>query len=102
MAAHVRASFTDDDSLSDRVALEMVHLNAPQASTATAVTNNNDLDAQTPLNDSIGTTDGNTPVTNDRRSASNAGLMEGINREYEIPNIFTYKKVISTKQIYFI
>jgi hypothetical protein len=91
MAARIRASFTDDDSISDHLTLEMVRLNAPQT---TSTTTNNDPDEQVTLNESAGTTGGSTAATNDFLSTSNPGLTEGINREYEIPNLFTYKKVI--------
>jgi len=97
MAARVRASFTDDDSISDHLTLEMVRINAPQT-TSTII--NNDPDELMILNESIGTTGGSTPATNDFLSTSNPGLIEGINREYEIPNLFTYKKVIRIKIIF--
>jgi len=99
MAARVRASFTDDDSISDHLTLEMVRINAPQT---TSTMTNNDLDELTTLNESGGTTGGNTPATNDFLLTSNPGLIEGINREYEIPNLFTYKKVIRIKIIFFL
>jgi regulator of G-protein signaling len=92
MAARIRASFTDDDSISDHLTLEMVRLNAPQT---TSTTTNNDPDEQVTLNESAGTTGGSTAATNDFLSTSNPGLTEGINREYEIPNLFTYKKIES-------
>jgi hypothetical protein len=100
MAARVRASFTDDDSISDHLNLEMVRINAPQTTTSTNI--NNDPDEQATLNDSAGANFGNTPATNDFLMTSNPGLMEGINREYEIPNLFTYKKVISNRLVYLI
>ncbi len=91
MAARVRASFTDDDSISDHLTLEMVRINAPQIISPTT---NNDQDEQTTLNDSAGTTGFNTPATNDFLSTSQTGLIEGYNRDCEMPNLFTYKKVI--------
>jgi hypothetical protein len=93
MAARVRASFTDDDSISDHLNFEMVRINAPQITSPT--TTNNDPDEQTTLNDSAGTTGLNTPATNDFLSTSNSGLIDNSNREYEIPNLFTYKKVMT-------
>lgn len=92
MAARIRASFTDDDSLSDHLTLEMVRISAPQT---TAPTTNNDHDERLTLNDSIGTTAGSVPATTNHHSTGNPGLMEGVNPEYEIPNLFTYKRVIS-------
>lgn len=86
MAARVRASFTDDDSISDHLALEMVRINAPPST-------NNDPDEQTTLNESVGTTGMNTPAPTDFLASSNAGLIDGSNPEYEIPNLFTYRKV---------
>jgi hypothetical protein len=94
MAARVRASLTDDDSISDHIALEMVRINAPQT---TSTIPNNDPDEQITLNESTGTIGGHTPATNDFLLTSNPCLVEGINREYEIPNLFTFKKVIFKK-----
>ena len=90
MAAHVRASFTDDDSLSDHLTLEMVRISAPQ--TATLATHN-DPDERVASDDAAATTGGNPTPANDLLSSVNPGFMEGINREYEIPNLSTYKKV---------
>ncbi|CAF0941388.1 unnamed protein product [Adineta ricciae] len=84
MAARIRASFTDDDSLSDHLTLEMVRISAPQT---TASTTNNDPDERLALNDSTATTN--------HLSTCNPGLMEGVNPEYEIPNLFTYKRIES-------
>jgi len=91
MAARTRASLTDNDSISDHLALEMVRVNAPQTtSTATHV----DSDEQITLDDSAGTQGGSSgPIQNDFLLNTNPNLMEGINGEYEIPNLFTYKKV---------
>jgi len=89
MAARVRASLTDDDSISDHLTLEMVRISAPQT---TLTTTNNDPDEQTTLNDSAGV---NISATNDFLMTGSPVLMEGINREYEIPNLFTYKKIES-------
>jgi hypothetical protein len=100
MAARVRASFTDDDSISDHLTLEMVRIKVPQTTSTT--TNNNDPDEQITLNESGGTAGSSIPATNDFLSTSNPVLNEGINREYEIANLFTYKKVISTKLFYLI
>ncbi len=91
MAARVRASLTDDDSISDHLTLEMVRINAP---TTTSTITPNDPGEQTTLNESVGTTGGSTPATTDFLSTSNPGITDGINREYEIPNLCTYKKVI--------
>ena len=93
MAARTRASFTDDDSISDHVTYEMVRVNAPQT---TSTTGHMDLDEQIALDDSMGSG----PPVNDFLTSSNPGLMEGINREYEVPNLFTYKKVIYTTFIF--
>ena len=90
MAARARASFTDDDSISDHLTLEMVRINAPQTTTMTS----SDPDEQMTLNDSAGTTGLNTPATNDFLSTSQPSFIDGTNREYEIPNLYTYKKVI--------
>ncbi|CAF0998255.1 unnamed protein product [Adineta steineri] len=75
----------------------MVRINAPQTTTPTSVntTINNDPDEQATLNGSIGTTGGSTPATNDFHPTNNPSIMEGVNREYEIPNLFTYKKIES-------
>jgi len=98
MAARIRASFTDDDSISDHLTVEMVRINAPLTTTSMTTTNNsnNDLDEQTTMNDSVGT-----PATNDFLSTSNPGLTEGVNPEYEVPNICTFKKVIKNRSFYF-
>lgn len=94
MAARVRASFTDDDSISDHLALEMVRINAPV--TTTSLTTNNDQDEQITLNESAGTIGMNTPATTaDFLSSNTPAFIDGNNREYEIPNLFTYKKVRS-------
>ena len=85
MAARARASFTDDDSISDHLILEMVRINAPQTATTTI---HHDLDERATLNESAGT-----PATNDLLSPSNPTFGEGIDQEYEIPNLCTYKKV---------
>lgn len=84
MAARIRASFTDDDSISDHLTLEMVRINAPQTTT-TASPHTHDHDEQATLNESTGTTGISTPA--------NTALLDAANREYEIPNIFTYKKI---------
>jgi regulator of G-protein signaling len=91
MAARIRASFTDDDSISDHLPLEMVRINVPRTTTMTS----NDPDEQITLNDSAGTTGLNTPATNDFLSTSNPSVTDGSNREYEIPNLYTYKKIES-------
>ncbi len=83
MAARVRASFTDDDSISDHLTLEMVRIKVPQTTSTT--TNNNDPDEQITLNESGGTAGSSIPATNDF-----------------LANLFTYKKVISTKLFYLI
>lgn len=94
MAARVRASFTDDDSISDHLALEMVRINAP--ATTTSITTNNDQDEQITLNESAGTIGMNTPATGattDFLSTNTSSFIDGNHPEYEIPNLFTYKKV---------
>jgi hypothetical protein len=69
----------------------MGRINAPHT-TSTAY---NDADEQLTLNESAG--GGSIQPTNDFLLTSNPGLSEGTNREYEIPNLFTYKKVILDK-----
>jgi hypothetical protein len=91
MAARTRASFTDDDSISDHLTFEMVRIDAPQT---TSPTTHIDLDDQIALDDSAGTLGSSGPIQNDFLSNTNPNLLEGINREYEVPNLFTYKKVI--------
>jgi len=95
MAARTRASFTDDDSISDHLALEMVRINAPQTTSSTI---HIDPDEQTALDESIG---GSGIPVNDFLTTSNPGLIEGINRECEIPDLFTYKKVIKISIVFF-
>ncbi|CAF0913419.1 unnamed protein product [Rotaria sordida] len=90
MEARVRASFTDDDSLSDHIPLEMVRVTVPQTTSTIMPT---DLDDQATLNDSAGTIISSGPPPNDFLVYPNINLMEGINRDYEIPNIWTYKKI---------
>jgi hypothetical protein len=91
MAARARASFTDDDSISDHLILEMVRINAPQTASTTI---HHDLDERVTLNESAGT-----PATNDLLSNSNPTFVEGIDQEYEVPNLFTYKKVSREKDM---
>lgn len=87
MAARTRASFTDDDSISDHLILEMVRINAPQTASTMI---HHDLDERATSNESVGT-----PATNDPLSTSNPTFVEGVDQEYGIPNLFTYKKVSS-------
>ena len=93
--ARTRASFTDDDSNSDHLSIEMVRMNAtattiPSSLPAPTTSTNRqiELDEQTILDDSIGTTN-----AYDLLSQNNIILSDGIQREYEIPNVFTFKKV---------
>jgi len=96
MAARTRASLTDNDSISEHLALEMVRINAPQT---TSTTTHVDPDEQINLDDSAGTLGGSGgPIQNDFLLNTNTSLMEGINGEYEIPNLFTYKKVLRKKK----
>jgi hypothetical protein len=98
MAARIRASFTDDDSICDHLTLEMGRINAPHT---TSTITNNDAEEQLTLNESAGTICGSSiPPTNDFLSTSSPGLTDGTNREYEIPNLFTYKKVTEKKMIF--
>ena len=90
MAARVRASFTDDDSISDHLTLEMVRISAPQTTTMASP----DPDEQFTLNDSAGTTGVNTPAM------INPAFIDASNREYEIPNLYTYKKVSSEREVF--
>jgi hypothetical protein len=93
MAARTRASLTDDDSISDHLTLEMVRIKGPQTpSPSTHI----DPDEQITLDDSAGTIGGSSGlILNDSLTNTNPSLMEGANREYEIPNLFTYKKVMN-------
>jgi len=78
MAARTRASFTDDDSLGERITLEMVHIDPP-------------IDEQTALNESTATmTSTFNPNSNDLLTSIHPMNIDG---EYEIPNLFTYRKV---------
>lgn len=83
MAARARASFTDDDSISDHLTLEMVRINAP--ATTTSLMMHSDQDEQITLNES--------PAITDFLTATTPMLIDANNREYEIPNLFTFKKV---------
>lgn len=92
MAARIRASFADDDSLSEHLTLEMVRIDAPP--TTSSVTHT-DLDEQMTLNESEGTMASSIlPIQNNFLINTNPTVLEGINREYETPNLFTYRKVI--------
>ena len=91
MAARARASLTDDDSIGDHLTLEMVRINAPQT---TSPTTHVDPDEQIALDDSAGTLGSSGAVPHDFLSNTNMNLMEGIDQEYEIPNLFTYRKVV--------
>ena len=86
MAARTRASLTDDDSISD-------HLNSEMVRTKASIIIHNDPDEQATLNESGRTIGSNTIGTNDFLLDSNSSFTEGVQREYEIPNIFTYRKV---------
>ena len=91
MAARTRVSLTDDDSISDHLSLEMVRINAPPLTTTTSAVNPHiDPDEQATLNDSAGTIG---PNTYDFLASSNTSVMAGTHPEYELPNIFTFKKV---------
>lgn len=99
MAARVRASFTDDDSISDHLHIEMVRINAPPT---TLPMTHHDPDDQLTLNDSATTVTGvPPPPRNDFLLTNNSGLTDGINREYEIPNLCTYRKVNSIGLFFF-
>lgn len=98
MAARTRASFTDDDSLGEQSALEMVRIDAPQATTAaTAATAapaiHVDPDGAIALDESGGTLGTSGLGQTDFLNNTNTTLMEGVSGEYEVPNLFTYKKV---------
>ncbi|CAF1320248.1 unnamed protein product [Rotaria sordida] len=71
----------------------MVRINVPATTTSTIT--HNDPDEQTTLNESTGTIGVNTPARNDFLITNNPYLIEGINREYEIPNLHTYRKIES-------
>lgn len=92
MAARTRASFPDDDSIIEQVNVEMVRVNAPPtASTATTAI---DPDEPTALIESTTTNVCSGAPRNDFLIQPPPEVVEGINRDYEIPNIWTYKKVI--------
>ena len=94
MAARTRVSLTDDDSISDHhLSLEMVRINAPPTTTSIAAVTNLDPDEQAILNDSAGTLGESGPNNYDFLSSSNASAMAGAHPEYEVPNVFTFKKV---------
>jgi hypothetical protein len=90
MAARSRASYTDDDSISDHFSLEMVRINPPQT---TSTNLHVDAEDQTMLDESAGTYTSNGTTALDLLSQHNISLTDGIQREYEIPNLFTFKKV---------
>ncbi|CAF4701815.1 unnamed protein product, partial [Rotaria sp. Silwood1] len=68
----------------------MVRVTAPQTTSTIMPT---DPDEQTILNDSAGTMVSSGPPPNDFLIHPNINLIEGINRDYEIPNLCTYKKI---------
>ncbi|CAF1326877.1 unnamed protein product [Adineta ricciae] len=90
MAAITRASFTDDDSIGEHSPLEMVRMDASKGKLSLT---QHDPDDHIMLDDSGGTLGGSGYTQNDFLLNSSTGLIEGINREYEIPNLFTYKKI---------
>ena len=94
MAARNRASCTDDESLSDHFNLEMVHVNAPQTMTTTT-TAHIDPNEQITLAESGGTIgdNDNEPVQYD--FLTNPNVIEGMTGEYEIPDLYTYRKVLN-------
>lgn len=99
MAAPPRASLTDDDSVSDHLILEMVRINAPHT---TSPIIHQDPDEHITLDDSIGTLGVSMgPIQTDFLAMTNPSLMDGLNGEYEIPNLFTYKKVRMKKKCFF-
>jgi hypothetical protein len=94
MAGRTRVSLTDDDSISDHLSLEMVRITAPTSTTTTSAVNPHiDFDEQATLNESAGTIGAGGPNTYDFLASSNASVMAGMHSEYELPNIFTFKKV---------
>jgi hypothetical protein len=96
MAARTRASLTDDDSISDHQTFEMVRVDPPQTTSPTIHT---DPDDQIALDESGGTLGSSGFMQNDFLSSTNTNLLEGINREYETPNLYTYKKVITHRDL---
>ncbi|CAF3394844.1 unnamed protein product [Rotaria sp. Silwood1] len=68
----------------------MVRVTAPQTTSTIMPT---DPEEQTILNDSAGTMVSSGPPPNDFLIHPNINLIEGINRDYEIPNLCTYKKI---------
>lgn len=88
-AARVRASLTDDDSASEYLTLEMVRMNPPPSPRSPSMNRHNiEPDDQTMLDESMGTTN-----AYELLSQNNITLIDGIQREYEIPNLFTFKKI---------
>jgi len=88
-AARVRASLTDDDSASEYLTLEMVRMNPPPSPRSPSTNRHNiEPDDQTMLDESMGTTN-----AYELLSQNNITLIDGIQREYEIPNLFTFKKI---------
>lgn len=89
--ARVRASFTDEDSNSEHLTVEMVRISNAPKTASTAV--HHDLDERATLNESAGT-----PTTNDLLSTSHTALNEVYDHDYEIPNLYTYRKVRSDRE----
>ncbi|CAF3411331.1 unnamed protein product [Rotaria socialis] len=90
MAARNRASLTDNDSTGDQLTAEMVRVIVPPPTYSIMAV---DIDEHIALNESIGTNASSGPPTNDFLVHPSTDLMEGINRDYEIPNFCTYKKI---------
>lgn len=91
MAARTRASLPDDDSLGEQIPFEMVRIDAPQ--TTATPTIQIDPDEPIALDESAGTLGSSGLAQTDFLNNTNTTLLEGASGEYEIPNLFTYKKV---------
>ena len=91
MAARTRASLPDDDSLGEQLPLEMVRIDVPQ--TTATPTIQVDLDEPIALDESAGTLGSSGLVQTDFLNNTSNTLLEGVTGEYEVPNLFTYKKV---------
>ena len=87
MAALNRGSLTDDDSISEHLGVTMVRIIAPSTSRPT------DPDDQTILEDSAGLFSSCGTNNPDTLNLTNPNLVDGSQHEYEVPNLFTYRKV---------
>lgn len=91
MAARTRASLPDDDSLGEHLPLEMVRIDVPQITATPTI--QVEPDETIALDESAGTLGSSGLVQTDFLNNTNNTLLEGVTGEYEVPNLFTYKKV---------